>query len=222
MPQGVSASGSAGSGRAGRLNGLGRSLGLLACGLELAAFHRDEARAEALHAGVVLVAAVLVDAALAAELGFHRLHAQAVALHRAVAAAFAHQLVDHHALGRLDQRAALAAAALLGGAGLVVDQDGAARQLAQLLLDGIELVAVVHRHARGQPALHGLVLLGLVGDDDDLLRAFGVELAGHLGHPQRAVDRLAAGHRHRVVEQDLVGDVDPAAMLWRTASRPEW
>jgi hypothetical protein len=29
-----------------------------------------------------------------------------------------------------------------------------------------------------------------------------------LRHRQRAVDRLAAGHRDRVVEQDLVGDVD--------------
>ena len=30
----------------------------------------------------------------------------------------------------------------------------------------------------------------------------------HLGHLQGAVDRLAAGHRDRVVEEDLVGDVD--------------
>src|SRR4030095_11540609 len=51
--------------------------------LELPAFHRHEARAEAVDAGVVLVAGVLVDAALAAELGLDRLHRQAVALGRA-------------------------------------------------------------------------------------------------------------------------------------------
>src|SRR5690606_5483567 len=95
-----------------RLRRLGRAL-------VAAAFHRHEARAEALHAGIVLVAGVLVDATLAAELGVHRFDRQAVALHRAVAAAFAHQLVDDDALGRVGEGAALAAAALLGGAGLV-------------------------------------------------------------------------------------------------------
>jgi hypothetical protein len=38
------------------------------------AVHRDEARAEALHAGEVLVAGRLVDGALASELGLERLH----------------------------------------------------------------------------------------------------------------------------------------------------
>ena len=60
--------------------------------------------------------------ALAAELGLERLDRQAVRLHAAVAAAFAHELVDHDALGRIGILAALAAAALFGGAGLVVDQ----------------------------------------------------------------------------------------------------
>jgi hypothetical protein len=88
--------------------------------------------------------------ALAAELGLQRLHAQAVALHAAVTAAFAHQLVDHHPLGRVDHLAALAAAALLGGAGLVVDQDAAAGHFAQFTLHLVQLVAVAHRDARRQ------------------------------------------------------------------------
>ena len=65
-----------------------------------------------LHARVVLVAGALVDAALAAEFGLHRLHRQAVGLHRAVAATLAHQLVDDHRLVGRGQLAALAAAAL--------------------------------------------------------------------------------------------------------------
>src|SRR6478735_7668339 len=58
----------------------------------------DEGRAEALHAGEVLVAVRLVDLALAAELGLERLHGDAVRLHAAIAAALADQLVDEDAL----------------------------------------------------------------------------------------------------------------------------
>ena len=61
-----------------------------------------------------------------------------------------------------------------------------------------------HRRA----TFHRVVLLRLVGDDDDLLRALGVELRDDLRHGERAVDRLAARHRHRVVVENLVGDVD--------------
>jgi hypothetical protein len=45
-----------------------------------AALDGDEARAEAVHAGVVLVAGRLVDGALAPELGFHRQDGHAVGL----------------------------------------------------------------------------------------------------------------------------------------------
>ena len=43
---------------------------------------------------------------------------------------------------------------------------------------------------------------------DDRLHAFAAHLVRDLRHAQRAVDRLAAGHRDRVVVEDLVGDVD--------------
>src|SRR5690606_14938386 len=79
----------------------------------LAAVHGDEARAEALDAAEVLVAGRLVDLALAPELGFLRQHRDAERLHAAVAAAFADQRVDRHALVGIRQLAALAAAALL-------------------------------------------------------------------------------------------------------------
>ena len=46
--------------------------------LTLAAMHRNEARAETLQAGEILVARVLVDGALAAELGLDRLDRDAV------------------------------------------------------------------------------------------------------------------------------------------------
>src|SRR3546814_645042 len=107
-----------------------------------AAVHGDEAGAEALDAGIVLVAVALVDLALAPELGVLRQHAHAERLLPAVAAALAHQRVDEHALGRVDHLAALAAAALLGGAGLVVDEDAHALHFAQALLHGVQLAAV--------------------------------------------------------------------------------
>src|SRR5258708_15565639 len=169
--------------------------------------HGDEARAEALDAGIVLVAVGLVDGALAAELGLDRLDRDAVRFLRAVAAALAYHLVDEDALGRVGELAALAAAALLGGAGLVVDDDREARHLPQLALHRIERVAMTDLDAGGEAGIRR-ILVGLVGDDDDALGALGCHLLRDLRHRQVALDRLAAGHRHRVVVKDLVGDVD--------------
>ena len=166
--------------------------------------HGDEGRAETLDAGIVLVAARLVDGALAAPFGIERLHRHAIRFHAAVAAAFADQIVDHHPLVGIGERAALAAAALLGGAGLVVDQDADARHGREFALHGIEFVAVMHGQAARPVGVLG-VFMRLVGDDDDALGAFGGDLTRDLIDGEAAVIGLAAGHRHRVVEQDLVG-----------------
>ena len=48
----------------------------------------------------------------------------------------------------------------------------------------------------------------VVGHHDDRLHAFRAHLVRDIRHGQRAVDRLAAGHRDRVVVENLVGDVD--------------
>ena len=123
---------------------------------------------------VVLVARALVDRALPAELGLDRRDRHAVRLDAAIAAAFADELVDDHALRRVGKLAALAAPALLRRAGLVVEQHRAARRVAQLALDGVELVAVVDLDAAVEIA--GRILVGLVADDDDLRDAFGRHL----------------------------------------------
>ncbi len=174
--------------------------------LELGAVHDDEGRAEALDAGIILVAARLVDGALAAPFGHQRLHRDAIRFHAAVAAAFADQIVDHHALVGIGEGAALAAAALLGGAGLVVNQHAHARHGGELALHGVQFVAVMH----GQPA-RPVGVFGIfprfVGDDDDALGAFGRHLARDLIDREAAVIGLPAGHRHRVVEQNFVGHI---------------
>src|SRR5207342_1667802 len=174
--------------------------------LEAAAVHGHEARAEALHAAEVLVAIALVDAALASEFGFQRQHRHAVGGHAAVAAAFADGLVDHRALWRIDHLAALAAAALFRSAGLVVNDDGDAGQFAQALGHGIEFVAMQEFHAVRED-LRLRPFFDVVGEYDDRLHAFAAHLVRDIGHGQRAVDRLAAGHRHRIVVENLVGDV---------------
>src|SRR5262249_24409849 len=56
---------------------------------ELSAVDRHERRAETLHAGKILVAARLVDGALAAPFGLQRLHRDAIRFDAAIAAAFA-------------------------------------------------------------------------------------------------------------------------------------
>src|SRR4029079_15232625 len=93
---------------------------------QLAALDGDEAGGEGLDARIVLVARRLVDRALAAELGFDRRDRDAIRLDAAIAAAFADELVDHDALRGIGKFAALAPAALLGGARLVVEQNGRA------------------------------------------------------------------------------------------------
>src|SRR5262249_55678521 len=169
--------------------------------------HGDEARAKAFDAGIILVAVRLVDLALAAELGVERLHRDAIRNYRAVAAALADEIVDEDALGRIGIESALAAAALLGGAGLVVDQDGEALDLAKLLLQRVHLAAVMHGRA-GREIIRR-ILAGIVGDDHEALAAFGPDLMRDLRHREAAFGGLAAGHRDPLVVEGLVGDVDP-------------
>src|SRR3546814_20315050 len=125
----------------------------------------------------------------------------------AVAAALAHQRVDEHALGRVDHLAALAAAALLGGAGLVVDEDAHALHFAQALLHGVQLAAVeeldvIWKNRAVRP------LPDFVAQHHDRLHTLAAYLVRDLRHAQLAVDRLAAGHRPRHVVADLVRDFD--------------
>src|SRR5207249_196049 len=148
-----------------------------------AALDGDEARTETLHAREILVARALVDRALPAELRLDGRDRHAIGLDAAVAATFAHELVDDHALRRIGILAALSAPALLGGASLVVQQHRAARSVAQRALDGVEVVAVVDFDVAREIARR--VLVRLVGDDDDLRDAFG----GHLLRDTRRRDR---------------------------------
>src|SRR6185312_2845890 len=111
--------------------------------LQFRAVHGDEGGAKTIEARIILIAARLVDGALAAPFGRQWLHRDAVRFDAAIAAAFADQIVDNHALEWIGKRAAFAAPALFGRAGLVVNKNADARHRGQFALDGVELVAVV-------------------------------------------------------------------------------
>ena len=117
---------------------------------QLGAMHRDERRAEALDAGKVLVAARLIDGALAAPLGLERLHRHAIRFDAAIAAAFADQFVDDDALVGIGKSMPLAAPALFGRAGLIVDQHRDAGDGRELLLHRDQIVAVMDGQPGGQ------------------------------------------------------------------------
>ena len=168
---------------------------------------QHEAGAKTLDAGEILVAGGLVDRPLAPEFGLQRHDREAVRLHAAIAAALAHVRVDDDAPVRVLQQAALAPAPLLGRAHLVVDDGRDTLPLAQLALHLVERVPVMDRHAVRELPVEG-VFLRLVGDHGDAADAFRLNLAGDALDRERPVHRLAAGHRHRVVVENLVGHVD--------------
>jgi hypothetical protein len=137
-------SGKLGGSGSGRLfgGGFGRDGCVLA---RLHAVDRHEARAEALDAGIVGVAGTLVHAALQAQVAGLGLQRRAVRLLAAVAAAFAHRVVDEHALGGLGNSPFLRRRRFSARTDLVVDQHRHALELAQLALHRVHVVAVMHR-----------------------------------------------------------------------------
>ena len=65
---------------------------------------------------------------------------------------------------------------------------------------------MVERRALRKLVVMTVVFFGLVADHDEARYAFRFHLTRDLRHRDAAVDRLAAGHRDRIVIEDLVGD----------------
>ena len=170
------------------------------------AMHGHEARAKALDTGEVLVAGRLVDAPLAAEFGLDRLHGDAIRGRAAITTALAHQFVDDDARVGIRKKAALAQPALLGRAGLVIDEDGDALGLGQLALHLVQHIAMMDGEAR-RPGDRRRIFGRLVGDKGDFLHALGRHLIHDGFDGEFALVLLAAGHGDDAVVENFEGDV---------------
>ena len=130
-------------------------------------------------------------------------------MHATVATTFTYQIVDQHAHRRIDHGSALAAAALFCGTGLVIDDDGTTLDLTHFALHLIEQSAVVDIDVGHQVC--AIVFFWLIGNDSNALGAFCAHALRNLqsGVAFRALaDRLTTCHRHRIVVQNFVSDVD--------------
>src|SRR5690606_5040948 len=107
------------------------------------AFQCHETWAIAFDAGEVLVARGLIDASLRTPRGLQWLYGQTVRRLRAVPAALTDFRMYEGAPGGVGVGASLAPTALLGGTGLVINQNRGAFHFAQLLLDGVQLITMV-------------------------------------------------------------------------------
>jgi len=149
----------------------------------------------------------LIDLTLAPPFGFERLHGNAVRLHAAIATAFAHELVDDHALVGIREFATFAAAALFRSAGLIVDKSSNTGDGREFALNSVQLVTVINFHPLGEIDVLR-IFPRLVGDEDNTLYVFCRDLPCDIVDREAALVTLTAGHRDRVVKQDLVGDID--------------
>ncbi len=170
-----------------------------------AALDGNEAGAEPLETGVILVATGLVDLPLAAQFGIKRHDRDTIRLHRAIAATFADFGVDPDAPVGVGELSLLAAAALFGGAGLDIEDRTDAAGIFQLALDVHHLGAFLKAHPLGK-ALAVHVFLFVI-DHNDRIDAHRHQFPRDLGRGQIALVGLTAGHRDGVVIEDLVGDI---------------
>src|SRR5262249_12363781 len=106
----------------------------------------EKGRTVTFHTAAVEIARGLLDLCLSPELRLHGQERQAGGGRAAVAAPFAHPLVDPDALRRRGQLAALAQTPLLGGALIVVDDDRDARHTLELGFDTFEVVSMANCH----------------------------------------------------------------------------
>ena len=110
-------------------------------------------------------------------------------------------MVDHHPFGGRCEGAPPSGPPELGRALLVVDEHGHAGNATELILDLDDPRPIVDLDLIGE--LDVAVATGVLGGDDDLGHADGVEECDQLGDPECGRGVLSAGHGHRAVEEDL-------------------
>ena len=170
---------------------------------QLAAFHCGKGRAEPIYAAEILIAAGLINLAFAPQWGFQWQQRHAIGLHTAIPTAFADRGVDKQPLGRVRKGAAFAAAALFSRAGLHINDNRDALQIAEDLLHADQLLARMQCGAIGK--LCGADIFFFIIDYGEMLHADATHLLHDTCCIQPAVIGLPSGHRHGVVEQYFIG-----------------
>ena len=169
-----------------------------------AALDGDEGRAKTVGAAEVLIAGGGVDPTLGAVGGLQGFHGKAVGLPAAIAAAFAHTVVDQDLLLRFGIKPALPSSAFFGGTGLIEDQHRHAGERAEVFLHELELASIEELDIMRKRA--ALEAFGPFREHDHPLDPLGPDLGDDLLDRKRTVHRLAAGHGDGVVIEDLVGN----------------
>ena len=176
--------------------------------LQLTTFNADKAGAEAIRATHILIAAGLIDLALAPVLGFQRLHRDTAGLHTAITTTFTDAMVDQQAFGRIDHLPFLTAAAFFRGTNLLVDNCRDTGSIAQLALDRVEVVTGMNFEPGRQFIAVVAPEVRVLADQTHPAHPFRQQLARQRRHGDFTIRGLTTGHGDSIVEQDLVGDID--------------
>ena len=174
---------------------------------QLGAFDGHHGWADSLQAREILVANGLVDLPLAPQVRGQRANGDTVGQCRTVAAVFTQPGMDEDARGARARCPTLDASALLGGADLVEDERGHTRCHAQRALYRVQLATGVKAGVGGELPALGLPAIGVFRQNRYPGDTLCLDLPRDLGHGQAPVHRLPTGHGHRIVVQNLVGDV---------------
>ena len=178
----------------------------------MTAFDADETGTKTFEATGVFVAGILIDGSFSTKFSFKRFNRQTIGLNATIATAFTHQLIDHHANGRINHGAALAATALFSSACLVINNDSTTFYFAQFTLNGIEFITMMDQHTFSQS--NAVVLFGFICDHFDHDGTFCTHALCNLNNavPFSAFsDTLTTRHGNRIVVQNFVGDVDASS-----------
>ena len=166
----------------------------------------DEGRTKTLHAGKILIAGRLVNAALPPKGRINRLHRQAIRSAGAIAAIFTNTRIDRDAAIGARRQIALPLTAAFRCAFLIIDNDGDTLHRAQFLLHGIKPRTVMKANRRRDQRI-ATMPVRIIGDNLNPPHTFAMQLRGDVGYINLAFRGLPAGHGNRAIHQNFESDI---------------
>ncbi len=169
------------------------------------AFDRHKRRAEPFDTREILVARRLVNRTFTAQFRLDRHDGHTVGLHPAIAAAFTDIGIDKDPLVRIRKLPAFATASFLGSAGLHINYSRHTLVFAKLLLHQWHLRPLMHIQSLGKACKVDIFFL--IIDKGHIPHSHRLNFATNLIGGQPAIIALTAGHGHRIIIEDFVGDI---------------